>query len=106
MLCEAQRCFDAVKDQASCLPAEATRTRNRKGRCMQCFRTRYLHSWSFVSTLILALFALTARAEPAAHVEFVTGNASISDRSNHTRLAEKGMALEQGETVMTNDGRA
>ena len=106
MLREAQRCFDAVKNQASCLPAEATRARDRKGRCMQCFTTRYLHSWSFASTLVLTLFALTARAEPAAHVEFVTGNVSISDRSNHTRPAEKGMALDQSETVMTNDGRA
>jgi hypothetical protein len=73
---------------------------------MHCFTTRYACFWSVVSALILTPFATTARAEPAAHLEFVSGNASISDRGNHTRPAEKGMALEQGDTVMTNDGRA
>ena len=61
--------------------------------------------WSGVVSVVLTLFWLSALAAPAAHVEFVIGNVLISDRHNQTRPAEKSMALEEGDTVITNDGR-
>lgn len=62
--------------------------------------------WSLVVGAALALFSLSALAAPAAYLEFVTGSVLIGNRQNQTRPAEKGMALEEGDTVMTNDGRA
>jgi FecR-like protein len=61
--------------------------------------------WPWAVSIALTLFSLSALAAPAAHVEFVMGNALIADRHNQTRPAEKGMALEAGDTVMTSDGR-
>src|ERR1700674_5026662 len=55
----------------------------------------------------LALSSSCAHAVDAAgRIEFVTGNVVIVDRAQQSRPVEKGTALNEGDTVMTNDGRA
>ncbi len=61
--------------------------------------------FALLCTAALTLFAMSAQADPAAHLEFVSGKAIVVDLHNQTRLAEKGMGLQQGDTVVTNDGR-
>src|ERR1043165_6476470 len=62
--------------------------------------------WSLLFSAVLVLFSLPVLAAPAAHVEFFIGAVSIANKQNQIRPAEKAMALEEGDTVITNDGRA
>lgn len=62
--------------------------------------------WSLLLSAALMLCSLPVLAAPAAHVEFFTGAVSIANKQNQMRPAEKAMALDEGDTVITNDGRA
>jgi hypothetical protein len=55
----------------------------------------------------LALSSSCAHAlDAAGHIEFATGKVVVVDRAQQSRSAEKGAALNEGDTVMTNEGRA
>ena len=68
-------------------------------------KTNHPRVGSWALSIVLLLLSLSAMAQPPAQVEFVMGAVLISDKQQQTRTAEKGMAVEEGDTVITNDGR-
>ena len=55
---------------------------------------------------IAACFPVAAQAAPAARVDFAVGNVQAIAPNGQARQLSKGTAIEEGETVATNNGRA
>jgi len=62
------------------------------------------HIWAVAVAVFL--FPTAVFAAPVAHVEFAVGSVTAEAADGSVRTLQKGAAVEEGETVKTNDGRA